>query len=65
MVKVTNTLLPNAKLPLERIRGTERQRFKQAELLNKKLIEVLEPSTNGKHLNFSTRQNTFLYYQSS
>lgn len=51
MVKVTNTLLPSAKLPLERIRGTERQRFKQAELLNKKLIEVLEPSTNGKHLN--------------
>ena len=51
MVKVTNTLLPGAKLPLERIRGTERQRFKQAELLNKKLIEVLEPSTNGKHLN--------------
>ena len=51
MVKVTNTLLPSAKLPLERIRGTEKQRFKQAELLNKKLIEVLEPSTNGKHLN--------------
>lgn len=51
MVKVTNTLLPGAKLPLERIRGTERQRFKQAELLNKKLIDVLEPSTNGKHLN--------------
>lgn len=51
MVKVTNTLLPSAKLPLERIRGTERQRFKQAELLNKRLIEVLEPSTNGKHLN--------------
>lgn len=51
MIKVTNTLSPSARLPLERIRGTEKQRFKQAELLSQKLVETLEPDTNGKRLN--------------
>lgn len=51
MIKVTNTLSPNARLPLARIRGTEKQRFKQAELLSQKLVETLEPDTNDKRLN--------------